>query len=207
MEASSKILAVLCMVFTGCAALEPLILDAIDNNPGIMITEEQAEEEPSLEPEVEEVREVEEVAEEASEPEEKEEAFETKEFFNVGEETECFLTPNPVDCCDAKFGDGRGGLLYTLGEHSKQPVLVTPSRCGRVETVELCGPKGCKKARNTGLTNPDYTVDGRICRDHHRWDVSARQLAKELGTDKPQVKLYGRCAITRLRKGLSNRHD
>lgn len=141
---------------------------------------------------------------EVKEEQEKKPGKPRRECYNIGEPTECCVTDTPTDCCESRFGDGLGGLLYKLGDHSGEPVILTPSICGHVQSVELVGPNGTIKARNAGMSNPDA---GGICRDHHRFDIKALDLAKKLGTTKPRIRVNGSCFIEILKKGVKKRHD
>jgi hypothetical protein len=197
-------------IFIGCANFQPLIEDLIQNNPGVLVTEEKEKKEI---PPLIVAKEIKEVEEEPSPPvkvkkpkkeEVKPSISQKQKCYNVGEHTECCVTETPTDCCDSRFGDGLGGLLYKLGDHSGEPVILTPGTCGHVESVELVGPNGTIKARNAGMSNPDV---GGICRDHHRFDIKASDLAKKLGTTKPRIRVSASCFIETLKKGVKKRHD
>lgn len=125
-----------------------------------------------------------------------------RECYNEGEHTECCLTDRPTSCADISFGDGRGGLLYKLGDHSGEPVLLLPGECGRVQSVKLCGNGQCLDGRDSGFSNPDA---GGICRHHWRWDTKASRIARQIGQN-PRIEVNGR-SVERLSKGTSTRHD
>lgn len=126
----------------------------------------------------------------------------------VAEDESITIRANPIPQGDSegetrelKFGDGRGGLLYKLGERTNRPVVLLPGWYGKAKRVGLKGRRNTINFFFTGFDNPES--NGTL-RAHYRTDKTVEQVQNLVGTT---PKLFIDEHVIRLNKGANSRHD
>jgi hypothetical protein len=111
-----------------------------------------------------------------------------------------------------RFNDGRGGMLYKLGDHPNHPyngmpVVLLSGDYGRADYVALKGSAGELAGEFSGMANPES--DGVTLRAHYRWKYSLQEIRDIIGK-KPYsiiVKTGNDIQELRLPHGLKLRQD